>query len=256
MNIEILESGLVNIGDQIKLWREDKKFRNILEPIEFKTQADIKANILIKKLLGELDPGCVIISEEDSFFKKNRPSKYWLIDPIDGTASWFNGFNGFVTQIAYIEDGVPQYGAVYAPCLKKIWAASKNKGAYLNGKRINKLKHIGRINLIDNYPEPERVAKRIYDTINITKYIECGSLGLKSCLVADGTADLFVKDVIIRDWDISPASVILKEVGGLIKNFNGKDIEYKGDFNKSDGLIVARDEDLLKVVLKFIGNKG
>jgi fructose-1,6-bisphosphatase/inositol monophosphatase family enzyme len=251
-----LEDGLVGIGDQIKSWRRDERFRSVLDPVEFKTQADIKANILIKNLLEKLDPKCKVISEEDGIFKKNRPKKYWLIDPIDGTASWFDGFDGFVTQIAYIENGVPYYGAVYAPCLKKLWTASINKGAHLNGKKMDRLKYVDRFNLIDNYPEPRRVAKKIYNAINITKYIECGSLGLKSCMVADGTADIFVKDVIVRDWDIAPAAVILKEVGGVIKNFNGKDMKYMGKFEKTDGLIVTRDSNLFEMVLRVVNDNG
>ncbi len=242
--ISNLESGLKNIGDQIKLWREDEKYRSILEPKAFKTQADIKANALIKKLLEELDPGCVVISEEDDTFKNKRPEKYWLVDPIDGTASWFDGFDGFVTQLAYIKNDIPLYGAVYAPCLKKLWTALKGNGAYLNGERLDELKHIDRLNLIDNYPEPQRVAEIIFESMPVTKYIECGSFGLKSCLVADGTADLFIKDVIFRDWDVAPAEVILREIGAIIKDFNGKDIKYSGSFIKENGLVISRDIDL------------
>ncbi len=252
--ISNLESGLKNIGDQIKLWREDEKYRSILEPKAFKTQADIKANALIKKLLEELDPRCVVISEEDGTFKNKRPEKYWLVDPIDGTASWFDGFDGFVTQLAYIKNDIPLYGAVYAPCLKKLWTALKGNGAYLNGERLDELKHIDRLNLIDNYPEPQRVAKTIFESMSVTKYIECGSLGLKACLVADGTADLFVKDVVIRDWDIAPAEVILREVNAMIKDFDAKNIEYQGRFEKNNGLIVTRDSKLLEATIHTINN--
>jgi len=252
--ISNLESGLINIGDQIKLWREDEKYRSILEPKAFKTQADIKANALIKKLLKELDPGCVVISEEDGTFENRRPKKYWLVDPIDGTASWFDGFDGFVTQLAYIKNDIPLYGAVYAPCLKKLWTALKGNGAYLNGERLDELKHIGRLNLVDNYPEPQRAAKVIFKSMPVTKYIECGSLGLKACLVADGTADLFVKDVVIRDWDIAPAEVILLEVNAVIKDFDSKNIEYKAKFEKNNGLVIARDRTLLEATLHVINN--
>jgi 3'(2'), 5'-bisphosphate nucleotidase len=254
--ISNLESGLKNIGDQIKLWREDEKYRSILEPKAFKTQADINANVLIKTLLEELDPGCVVISEEDGAFKNKRPEKYWLVDPIDGTASWFDGFDGFVTQLAYIKNDIPLYGAVYAPCLKKLWTALKGNGAYLNGERLDELKYIDRLNLIDNYPEPQRVAKTIFESMPVTSYIECGSIGLKACLVADGTADLFVKDVVIRDWDIAPAEVILLEVNAIIKDFNSKNIEYKVKFEKNNGLIVARDDILFEATLNTINNKG
>jgi fructose-1,6-bisphosphatase/inositol monophosphatase family enzyme len=184
--ISKLECELKNIGDQIKLWRENREFRNILELKSFKTQADNKANNLIKHLLNKLDPDAIILSEEDEYLDDTRPEKYWLIDPIDGTASWYDGFDGFVTQLAYIENHQTLYGAVYAPVMNKFWSAIKGDGAFLNGKRLHRLKAIDRLNLVDNYPEPRHISKNIFDNFNVSEYIECGSLGLKSCLVADG----------------------------------------------------------------------
>jgi fructose-1,6-bisphosphatase/inositol monophosphatase family enzyme len=81
-------------------------------------------------------------------------------------------------------------------------------------------------------------------------YLECGSLGLKSVLVADGSVDLFVKDVSIKDWDIAPVMVILKEVGGCLVRVSGKPYQLDGSYTKSSGFIVARDILLAKQALK------
>ena len=245
-----LEAGIKEIGNQIKLWREDSSIKKILEPNAFKTKADTQADFLLKKLIGGLDFETPIISEEDKKFHLNRPNQYWLIDPIDGTASWYNGFDGFVTQIAYIENGVAVYGAVYAPVLDKFWSAKKGKGAYLNGNKLPCLKPRKSIILVDNYPEPNRVAKKIYDNLSVTKYLECGSLGLKSCLVADGTADLFVKDIVIKDWDVAPVAIILEEVKGVLRDFKNNPIVFSGSF-ENNGLIVARDEMLVTKILSL-----
>ena len=250
--ISKLECELKNIGDQIKLWRENREFRNILELKSFKTQADNKANNLIKHLLNKLDPDAIILSEEDEYLDDIRPEKYWLIDPIDGTASWYAGFDGFVTQLAYIENNETLYGAVYAPVMNKFWSAIKGDGAFLNGKRLPKLKVIDRLNLVDNYSEPKNVAKDIFDNFDVSEYIECGSLGLKSCLVADGSADLFVKDVVFRDWDIAPVMLIIKEVGGVLMDFEGKKVKLSGSFEKNNGLVVSRDSILGEKVVNFV----
>ena len=255
MNLKILdklEVGMKSIGDQINTWRcNNSTERDILEPNLFKTKADIKANKLIKELIASLDPNKSIISEEDSEFKLDRPKAYWLIDPIDGTASWYGGFDGYVTRISYIENGSPIYGAVYAPVLNKFWSAFRGNGAYLNGKKLSLLKYKKRFILIDNYPKPKRIAKKISDNFNIDKYIECGSLGLKSCLVADGSADLFIKDVVVRDWDIAPAKVILDEVGGILFDLNGNSIDFCDSHEKTSGLIVARDKHLASQIVQF-----
>ena len=85
--------------------------------------------------------------------------------------------------------------------------------------------------------------------LGTTLYLECGSIGLKSVLVADGTVDVFVKDVLVRDWDIAPADIILTEVGGSISLLNGEKYLYSGSYVKENGFIVARDESLsMKII--------
>lgn len=233
------------IGDAIASWRTEESVREVLEPKEFKTVADKKAHDLICKLIQETFGDVVILSEEEDINEGERPEKYWLIDPIDGTASWYDGFDGFVTQAAYIESDVSLYGVVYAPAMNKIWTAVKGQGAFLNGERLSVFKESTRLNLIDNYPEPRRIAKTISEKLPVDKYIECGSLGLKSCMVAAGIADLFVKDVVIRDWDIAPVLRIIEELNGVVTDLKGNKIELKGSFVKEDGLIVTRSEQLV-----------
>lgn len=239
-----IEQGLVAIGRDIMAWRDDASVRGVLEPEAFKTVADLRAHESIAKLIHQYCPGSKIVSEEDADHAGKRDDAYWLIDPIDGTASWYGGFDGFVTQIAYLERGVPRYGAVYAPVLDKLWSASVGEGAWLNGVRLPALASSERLNLIDNYPEPRRIAATVAERMPISRYIECGSLGLKSALVADGTADLFIKDVVVRDWDIAPVAVMLGEVGGVMCDLAGAPMQFTGPYEKKGGLIVARDPSL------------
>lgn len=244
--------GVRVIGDAIAEWRSQIAAKNVLDPVAFKTEADIRANDLYFELIRELDPEVSIISEESFAPDVDRPSRYWLIDPIDGTASWYGGFPGFVTQIAYIDDGVPVFSVVYAPVINKLWVASRRGGAFLNGIRINPIEKCTSLKLIDNYPEPRGVAKLIFNSIEGVEYLECGSIGLKSCLVADGTADLFVKDVVIRDWDIAPAMLILHEVGAIMCDLKGRDIVLEGSFDKNSGLIVSRDHTVCQKIIDIV----
>lgn len=251
INLQKLMNGIRKIGDKIRNWREDEELRNILDPISFTTKADYKASNLLKDLIQTLDKGAIIVSEEDSFFNANRKKPYWIIDPIDGTASWFNGFNGFVTQVAYIENEEPIIGIIYAPVLDKMWHGVKGQGAFLNSKRINcnSDKANNKLSLVDNYPNPRGISKKVFDSMALSYYLESGSLGLKSVLVADGTADIFVKDVIVRDWDIAPAYVIIKEVSGKMCDLNGSDIKFSGAYEKNKGLLVTRNSQVAQAVI-------
>ena len=69
--------------------------------------------------------------------------------------------------------------------------------------------------------------------------------------MADGSADLFVKDITFRDWDIAPVILIMEEVGGVLIDLDGKQIKLSGSFEKNNGLVVARDSILSKKVVNF-----
>lgn len=253
VNLKLLINGIKEIGDQIKNWREDEELRDILDPISFTTKADQKASNLLKNLIQTIDKSAVIVSEEDSFFNANRKNPYWIIDPIDGTASWFDGFDGFVTQVAYIKNKEPIIGIIYAPVLDKMWHAVEGEGAFLNGRRItsnsNYDKGNNKLCLVDNYPNPRGISKKVFDSMSLSHYLESGSLGLKSVLVADGTVDIFIKDVIMRDWDIAPAYVIIKEVLGKMCDLNGSDIKFNEAYEKNNGLLVTRNSRVSRAVL-------
>ena len=149
-------------------------------------------------------PSCV--SEEDAGSQTGeRPDAYWLIDPIDGTRSFVEGSSpGFVTQVALMRHGVPVEAAVFCPPLDLLYTARRGAGAALNGSRLSLDQTPGLAKLIDNYPQPREIAAAVVEAFGIPDYIKPGSIGLKICRIADGTADLFVKDVVVRDWDVAP----------------------------------------------------
>jgi 3'(2'), 5'-bisphosphate nucleotidase/myo-inositol-1(or 4)-monophosphatase len=216
---------------------------------QYKAEADdIAHEFLSSKLVKILD--VPIISEEDiGSQQEKRPIMYWLIDPIDGTASFAGGYPGFVSQVALIMHGIPVNALVFAPVLDKLYTATIDEGTYLNGIPI-KLNTIlaDPLTLVDNYPEPRGIAITIFQALSCKYYLESGSIGLKICLVAEGVADVFVKDVTVRDWDIAPGHLILKEAGGCLMQFSGQKYEYFGDYEKK-GLIATSRQELLERVL-------
>jgi 3'-phosphoadenosine 5'-phosphosulfate (PAPS) 3'-phosphatase len=223
---------------------------------QLKTKADRNANDILNAKLP-LIRDIPIISEENTDFRPvKRPVEYWLIDPIDGTRSYAENFPGWVTQIALIKNDMVVLSVVHCPELAKTYFAVKHEGAYCNSERLNKLatKKL-LITIIDNYPKPTGITKKIYTKLNCDAYLECGSLGLKICQVADGTADLFCKDVVVRDWDIAPPSLILSEVGGVLTTYDEEDFFYTGSFEKH-GLIVANNSYTYEKCRKIIGLMG
>lgn len=239
-----------DVGTNLKKIQMDNR-KGVWVGTQFKAEADKIAHHQIKSALNKLPLKIPIISEEDVHTHKEvRPSLYWLIDPIDGTASFANGYSGFVTQIALIKENKPVMGAIFAPLLSKLYTAEIGKGSYLNGEKLSLANQTTFNSLIDNYPEPRGIAKKIYNDFQLTKYIECGSISLKICKIADKTADLFIKDVVVRDWDIAPAQLILEEAGGYITDLYGRKFKYSGSYEQI-GVIAASSHSVSNEIINW-----
>ena len=246
------ENEIKKIGKKIYSWQKNKKNKQIINIKKFKLLADSKADILIKKSIKKFFGQSIILSEENKI-NKFSPS-FWLIDPIDGTRSFYNNFKGYVLQVAYIFRGKPIYSIIYAPALNKIWTASLNSGSYLNGKKIVSNKKMReKIRIIDNYPLPTGIAKIIKNKIKNSKYLECGSIGLKAAMVCDDSADIFIKDIKFKDWDIMPALLLNHEVGNTVCDLEGKEITISKGLKKNKGLIVCK-KGLKYKILRMIKN--
>jgi 3'(2'), 5'-bisphosphate nucleotidase len=186
------------------------------------TVADIASNKHIFEALLKLTPNIPIISEEkvpDHIIKSAR--QFWLVDPLDGTKDFLEHNNEFTVNIAFIQDGIPIMGVVYAPALELLYYATVGKGAWkqlanrkpfqLGNPRRARLKPIAvvsRHHLDDD-------TKNWLEGAGITQINPVGS-SLKLCFLADGTADVYPRLSPIMQWDIAAADAILRVAGGSI----------------------------------------
>ena len=189
---------------------------------QYKHPGDVVAHEFLSKAIWEFFPDIPVVSEEDSNSIARQFERYFIIDPIDGTASFAQGFPGWVTQIAYVESGIVEFAGVYAPVTNEYFEAIRTRGAYRNKQRLQVVGGQALNILIDNYPEPRGVAEEAFNGLGISSYVESGSIGLKICRVADNTANLFLKLMSPRDWDLAAPMLILEEAGGVITNAHGE----------------------------------
>lgn len=251
--IDAIQDVAQSIGFHLLKIREENYEVGDWHGDQFKSKADLIAEQKWFEKLRLLTPNTPVLSEESlESHEIDRTATYWLIDPIDGTASFCGGYDGFVTQIALIYKGEPTLGLVHAPALSKIYLAEHGSGATLNNKKLKLEQTIKDITIVDNYPKASGVSKKIMEALPCSEYLESGSIGLKICLVADGSAELFVKDVTMRDWDLGPGDLILRESGGHLQNFYKKRIDYSGDIQKNNGLIAAVSVNLANRVADLI----
>jgi fructose-1,6-bisphosphatase/inositol monophosphatase family enzyme len=248
IKLNIFFNEIYDLGKKLESYQINKKYFKILKKTKFKTKVDLIMHVNLSKILKKFI-NCKIVSEETNL-PKSIPDKFWLIDPLDGTRSFVNGFDGYVIQGCYIKYKKPTLSFVFAPRKNLFWHAEFGKGAFLNGKLLKKNNNLKYI-LVDNYPKPKGIAKTIFERLDMKKYIECGSIGLKCCLVASNMANLFVKDIKFYDWDIMPANLILKELNYFISDLKGNIIKLSNDLKKNNGLIVTNDKKYLKNILQL-----
>lgn len=231
-------------------------WRGEWEGEQYKDSRDLLAHEFLVNGLRCAYPQVPVVSEEDITGHQPGGDEYFIIDPIDGTASFAHGFPGWVTQAAFVRHGVPQLAGVYAPASDEYFSATRQGGARRNNKPLAVDKASRPFaSLIDNYPTPAGIALEAMATFDIGTYVESGSLSLKICRVADGTADLFLKQMTPRDWDLAAPMLIIEEAGGILADRRGLPIRLGRNDLRHQGLIATTDAERLEQVRAWLASR-
>jgi len=234
IDFKTLELIVRTAGNSALQSKKQKKNIDYSQPDNIHSQVDLRLHdFYLKNLPKILD--VPILSEEDSGnHLELRPEVYWIIDPLDGTLSYLNNFLTYVTQIALMVKDMPEISYIFAPESSEMFRAIRNKGAFLNDQSIKVSASKCPEKIIDNYPIPIPYVSEIMKKLKISEYLESGSIGLKICRVADGTADIFVKQTRVYDWDVAPGALILQEAGGQIGLLSGAEYKFENALRKEN----------------------
>jgi 3'(2'), 5'-bisphosphate nucleotidase len=217
------------------------------------TSADYAANDIICQALAKLTPEIPIVSEElpdISCEQRQSWSRYWLVDPLDGTGEFIAGSDDFTVAIALIDHNVPTIGVIYAPIHDKCYLASLGRGAFRRDS-----KGLEPINIaiepqttikiaVSLRQSKETVLSRVSDQFDY-QLVPMGSATLKSCLVAEGGADFYMRVGPTGEWDTGAAHCILAEAGGDITDLKLARLTYnKRDTLENPNFIVCGNPEL------------
>ena len=205
------------------------------------TKADLASNKFIVKSLFELDSDIPILSEEsmvDWDIRKNW-SRYWLVDPLDGTKEFINQNQEFTVNIALIENNEPILGVIFASAFSILYYASKNNGSFklFCDQQINTLSDSIQIHTSHKKSSDhlfvfesrshsnEEFKNWVKNNVDDYEFIKKGS-SLKFCEIAEGKVDLYPRCSPTSEWDIAAGHIILTEAGGEIKSIENKKLLY------------------------------
>jgi 3'(2'), 5'-bisphosphate nucleotidase len=221
------------------------------------TQADRAAHALICRRLRELDAGLPVLSEEsDEAEIRDRKSwrSFWLVDPLDGTKEFIKQTGEFTVNIALIEDGVPAMGVIHVPALDRTYYAEAGQGAWKrNGGgapasiRVRPAEE-GHLAIVASRDHAGPEVKALLERFPAAKAKSMGS-SLKFCLVAEGEADLYLRDVPTMEWDVGAAQCIVEAAGGQVLTLENAPLRYNKDSLRNPALLTAGDSALAARVL-------
>lgn len=188
------------------------------------TLADQAAHHFIVNALNEAFPEIPVLSEEsDPESGQDRKSwqRFWLVDPLDGTKEFIKQTGYFTVNIALIEESFPISGIIHCPVKDLTYHASRGEGAWKLGhgsspERIQSVQA--------DLTAPRIVASRDHAGPEVARLLNrfpghsCLSIGssLKFCMVAEGEADVYLRDVPTMEWDVGAAQIIVEEAGGKV----------------------------------------
>ncbi|MDI6806876.1 MAG: inositol monophosphatase family protein [Candidatus Aenigmarchaeota archaeon] len=205
-------------------------------------------NILTK--LKEAGVKCKVVSEESGQINLGDSGKVLFIDPLDGTLNYSVGIPHFCISIALQKANEVILGIVYDPSREELFLAEKNKGAFLNNKRIEVSKNRDLRNsfcaVAFNYRDFKRsllVEEKIRKVIRRVRNF--GSAAIDFSWVACGRLQGFV-DMNLSPWDMAAGALLVEEAGGKVTDFKGNNWHpYSKEILATNGIIHG---ELLRII--------
>ncbi len=228
--------------------------------IEFKsddsplTQADKRAHNVIIKGLHAIDSSIPVLSEEGRkvpYHERSEWSRFWLVDPLDGTKEFIKKNDEFTVNIALITRKYPSMGVIYAPALDVFYFGSVEKGAYklidaskeeitdeeeliLKSVRLPELECVSVTKVVASRShmseETEAFIRELESKHGKIEVVSSGS-SLKFCLVAEGKAEYYPRYAPTMEWDTAAGQAIVEAAGGKVTRYEDNQRFY---YNRED----------------------
>lgn len=202
------------------------------------TEADEAADAIISAGLRAAFPEVTLITEEQADSHIQTASTFLIVDPLDGTKEFVQRRGDFTVNIAYVENGVPLRGVVYAPAKGRLFYTQADGSAVEETGSFDKSKAGVTVRLSVSKPDNAGlmvVASKSHRDAATDAYIakygvkDMTSAGssLKFCLVATGEADLYPRLGRTMEWDTAAGDAVLRGAGGHVVGFEDhKPLQY------------------------------
>ncbi len=219
------------------------------------TKADHEIEAKLREAIMQKFPTHGIIGEEFSNHNENAEFK-WIIDPIDGTASFVIGRPLFGTLIALTYQGKSILGIMDQAITGERFVGIKDQGSFLNGKKI-KTRNCHELNnamLCTTSPfffknNDAEILKKLSST---TKYQNCGGITYGGdcylyAMLACGFVDVVI-DTGLKVFDFAALIPIIEMAGGVVSDWQGNELELKSNAK----MLACGSKEIQQKILEII----
>jgi 3'(2'), 5'-bisphosphate nucleotidase len=216
------------------------------------TEADRVSHEFLLDHLPPLMTGLPVISEESHEAAATSPAPeawYWLIDPLDGTKEFLKRTNEFTVNVALIGAGRPRLGVVHAPALNLTYLAAEGLGAWRRqgGQSsqpiLTRPAPISSMTVVASKDHAGPLVTAMLARLSQPTLQSMGS-SLKFCLVAEGKADIYLRDLPTMEWDTAAAQCVVEVSGGMVCTLDGQPLRYGKPGLKNPAIITVGDPKL------------
>jgi len=218
---------------------------------EIVTKYDKLIDKFIIKEIKKKFPDHSILSEESGSIE-GKKEFLWIVDSLDGSGNFASKNPLFSVCITFCLKNEPFLSVIYAPALNEFYFAKKFNGAFLNGMKIkvSKIKELKESYIVyceGNEKNKKRIAnifQKLYP--KVTEVRKIGSAGIEIAWTAAGRVDGYFTTK-IDPWDVAAGVLLIKEAGGQVSDFQGKDWQIKrSNLIFSNGLIHKKIQNVLQ----------
>ncbi|WP_026905981.1 inositol monophosphatase family protein [Paucisalibacillus globulus] len=156
----------------------------------------------------------------------------WIIDPIDGTMNFVQQKRNFAISVAIYHDGVGEVGLIYNVMEDQLYSARRGEGAFKNEVKLPPLKKttvleesvigLNHLWLCENKLVDEKIMQDLVKTARGSRTY--GSAAIELAFVAEGVLEGYLA-MSLSPWDFAAGMILIKEVGGITTNIDGKGIK-------------------------------
>jgi len=198
------------------------------------TAADRAANDVIVAGLAALAPGIPLWSEESAnvdWDTRRHWSRFWLVDPLDGTKEFIKRNGEFTVNIALVQGHDPVLGVVHAPVLDRDYYGLAGGGAFRAdaggpGRPIRvRTPALPPVRVAGSRSHRGSSLDGIIARLGEYALVSMGS-SLKFCLLAEGEADFYPRLGPTSEWDTAAAQAVVEAAGGAVVDLQGRPLRY------------------------------